>query len=129
MNKTRAHSTDANAQNTFLLEFATEIKRERKRLGGNWAISGFYRPGEIAHLQTIIDPEMVTVVLSLDPTMQEERLVARHPGKEIIPYYLSVSENFPKTWNTKRTLQLVQERGSSLEENSQRVIDMIKNYM
>ena len=41
VNKTRAHSTDANAQNTFLLEFATEIKRERKRLGGNWAISGF----------------------------------------------------------------------------------------
>jgi len=73
---------------------AEHIKSEKARIGGNWVVSMSVALKELRDvIRKILGPELIFVLLNLDETTLDERLVRRH-GKEssIAKVLLNVAE-------------------------------------
>merc|ERR1711892_1211658 len=60
-----------------------DIKFERKRIGGNFAIAAVAFTRELRkHIRSILGPELIFVILSMDKEEVRKRVLARHHGEE-----------------------------------------------
>jgi len=60
-----------------------DILSERKRIGGDWAIAAVTMTREMRdHIRSLLGPELVFVVLSMDAEENRKRVKARHHGEE-----------------------------------------------
>ena len=69
----------------LMLEFyehlALDIRREKKRIGGDFAIATFILKREAReHIRKILGPDLIIVILSMSQEERRERVLVRHPG-------------------------------------------------
>ena len=63
----------------ILQEMSKDISKQRKRLGGNWAIAqAVFSRSQRDFLKKAIGPDLVFIVLNLTNDCQEKRLQERH---------------------------------------------------
>ena len=64
-------------------EMALDICKQRKRLGGEWAIAqGVFSRGQRDQIRKIIGPDLIFMVLNLTKECQGKRLENRHAGDD-----------------------------------------------
>ena len=81
----------------LMLEFyehmALDIKREKERIGGDFAIATFIPTREARdHLRKILGPDLIIVNLDMSQEERRERVLIRHPGNTAIADNLDVSQ-------------------------------------
>ena len=69
----------------LMLEFyehlALDIKREKERIGGDFAIATFILKREARdHIRKILGSDLIIVILSMSQEERRERVLIRHPG-------------------------------------------------
>jgi len=64
---------------------AEDILRERKRIGGDWAIAAFIANRDMReHIRSILGPDLIFVVLTMDMDEIKTRVTTRHHGDESV---------------------------------------------
>ena len=65
----------------FYEHLALDIRREKKRIGGDFAIATFILKREAReHIRKILGPDLIIVILSMSQEERRERVLVRHPG-------------------------------------------------
>jgi len=60
-----------------------DILRERKRIGGDWAIATVAFTRALRdHIRSVLGPDLIFVILSMDEEEVRKRVTARHHGEE-----------------------------------------------
>ena len=82
----------------LLLEFyehlALDIRREKERIGGDFAIANCIPNKEArAHIRKILGSDLIIVILSMSQEERRERVLIRHPGNTAIADNLDVSRH------------------------------------
>ena len=84
----------------LMLEFyehlALDIKREKERIGGDFAIATFILKREARDLlRKILGPDLIIVNLDMSQEERRERVLTRHPGDNDTADRMDVSQNLP----------------------------------
>ena len=88
----------------LMLEFyehlALDIRREKRRIGGDFAIATFILKKEAReHIRKILGSDLIIVNLSMSKEERRERVLTRHPGDTAIADNLDVSNKYPAHLN------------------------------
>ena len=80
----------------LMLEFyehlAQDIRREKERIGGDFAIATFILKKEArAHIRKILGSDLIIVIISMSQEERRERVLIRHPGDHAIADKMDVS--------------------------------------
>ena len=80
----------------LLLEFyehlAQDIRREKERIGGDFAIANCIPNKEARdHIRKILGPDLIIVIVSMSQEERRERVLIRHPGDHAIADKMDVS--------------------------------------
>ena len=80
----------------LMLEFyehlALDIKREKERIGGDFAIATFILKKEARdHIRKILGSDLIIVILSMSQEERRERVLIRHPGDHATADRMDVS--------------------------------------
>ena len=80
----------------LMLEFyehlALDIRREKERIGGDFAIATFILKKEARdHIRKILGPDLIIVNLSMSQEERRERVLIRHPGDHATADRMDVS--------------------------------------
>eukprot|EP00091_Calanus_sinicus_P007334 TRINITY_DN18342_c0_g1_i1.p1 TRINITY_DN18342_c0_g1~~TRINITY_DN18342_c0_g1_i1.p1 ORF type:complete len:110 (-),score=37.88 TRINITY_DN18342_c0_g1_i1:3-332(-) len=62
-----------------------DIRKERKRIGGDWAIASVAMNKEVRDvIRSVLGPDLVIVVLNMEEGDVQERLETRHEGQDVM---------------------------------------------
>jgi gluconate kinase len=122
---------DRNIVNEFITALADDISNERRRLGGDWIVA-FAVLDLMSRdlLRSLLGEDLVFVVLQLSPELQEERLADRNADEqEVADLLSSIYEIYePAGVDEERAIGFDQKAESSIEENSEEVLNLINVY-
>jgi len=122
---------DRGVVDDFLSSFANDITKERNRVGGDWIIA-FAVPDQMSRdlLRSQLGNDLVFVVLTLSPDLQEERLAGRHlDDEEMVNQLSSIYRLYESPGkDEERVLGFDQKPGKSIVQNSQEVLRLVEEY-
>jgi len=124
-------NVDRDVVDAFIKGMADDITKERRRLGGDWIVA-FAVPDLMSRdlLRQLLGEDLVFVVLQLSPELQKERLADRSADEgEINDLLASIYEIYePAKGDEERVIGFDQKAESSIEQNSQEVLQLINQY-
>ena len=82
--------------NHYLYNYCTNISKQRKRLGGNWAIAqAVFSRSQRDFLRKAIGPDLVFIVLNMSTECQFNRVKKRH-GDSLGDGMIDILANYAK---------------------------------
>ena len=117
---TKGESTETKNLCKMYSEMAKDIAKERKRLGGDWAVTQAVPTRKLRdHIRAELGPDLIFVVLHMTKEDQEARIKARHgedAGGELNDYllrayniYEPAGEDEPKTLDVRVTPEMTRD--------------------
>merc|ERR1712013_459441 len=81
----------------FYTIMCEDIMRERKRIGGDWAVAGVaFNRSMRDHIRSKLGKDLLFVILSMDKEDQRKRVTDRHQGSDqaadLVPYFNKLCE-------------------------------------
>ena len=79
----------------FYIEMAGDIRRQRERIGGDWAVAAvLISRAARDHLRKILGPDLVIVCLTMSDSDRRERVLGRHQGDVNAADLMDVSRKY-----------------------------------
>ena len=106
----------------LMLEFyehlALDIRREKKRIGGDFAIAMFILKKEAReHIRKILGSDLIIVNLSMSKEDRRERVLIRHPGDHATADRMDVSNKYPAPlFQTELLMEIIQFFANLMDE-------------
>jgi len=120
---------DENACVNFYMLMCEDIERERRRIGGDWVVATVVQSKAWRDLiKAKLGPDLVFVVLDMDPEEQIERIKVRHAGDEemveLMSHLFTLCE--PAQDDEENTLAVKVTGEMSREDVVKKIMEMIK---
>jgi len=106
-----------------------DIMRERKRIGGDWAVAGVaFNRSMRDHIRSKLGKDLLFVILSMDKEDQRKRVTDRHQGNEqaadLVPYFNKLCE--PIGEDEENAVSVVVTAGMNRDDVVNKILDLVK---
>jgi len=112
----------------FYSSLCQDILNERKRLGGDFAITQAVATKEMRdHIRAELGPDLVFVILNLSKDEQEDRAKGRHSGQAEFAEFLSDAHEFfePAAEDEPNTIEVEITRDLTREDVRKQILDKV----